>query len=239
MHPAAAVLNLAWQEFQKVQNNRGKLQFHLERCRRVIGAIDQELDRKPALDVERSIEQLMRYVTVVNPCTNHRGALTTCKIRHLRFIEQMMRNLARLGFMKSLLRKDEIMAQIEEAHLRLTDCLAIFQVSPLVSSRIAINAYQSNGRIRLQVTSAVDLREYSEDLERARIADQEELSTQLALLERNDVEVMRRFDVLNNQVEAMMAIQSVSQCRGLPTANVSLAFLSCHFLNRSGLDQEG
>ncbi|KAG8867105.1 hypothetical protein FRB98_004389, partial [Tulasnella sp. 332] len=106
-------------------------------------------------------------------------------MRHLRFIEQMMRNLKNLGFMKSLLRKDEIASQIEESHVRLTDCLAIFQV-----------------------TAAVDLREYHEDQERARVADQEELSNQLATLERNDMEVMRRFDVLNNQVEAMMAIQN-------------------------------
>ncbi|KAG8844789.1 hypothetical protein FRB96_002817 [Tulasnella sp. 330] len=164
VHPAAALLNVIWQEFQTVQNNRGKIKFLLERCKRVIGAIDQELDRKPALDVERSIKQLMR---------------------HLRFIEQMMRNLKNLGFMKSLLRKDEIASQIEESHVRLTDCLAIFQV-----------------------TAAVDLREYHEDQERARVADQEELSNQLATLERNDMEVMRRFDVLNNQVEAMMAIQN-------------------------------
>lgn len=56
----------------------------------------------------------------------------------------------------------------------------------------------------------MDQREHSEELERARVADQEDLSAQLAVLERNDMEVIRRFDVLNNQVEAMMAIQSVS-----------------------------
>lgn len=49
----------------------------------------------------------------------------------------MMRNLARLGFMKSLLRKDEIVAQIEEGHVRLTDCLAVFQVG--LSLRLIID----------------------------------------------------------------------------------------------------
>ncbi|KAG8989721.1 hypothetical protein FRB94_014080 [Tulasnella sp. JGI-2019a] len=164
LHPAGAVLNMIWEEFLKVPINKGKLRYLLKRCKRVIGAIDQELARKPGLNVEKSIKQLMR---------------------HLHFIQQMMRNLVRLGFMKSLLRRDQISAQIEEAHLRLTDCLTLFQV-----------------------TAVVDLREHSEELERARIADQEELSSQLAVLERNDAEVLRRFDVLNNQIEAMMAIQS-------------------------------
>lgn len=48
--------------------------------------------------------------------------------RHLRFIEQLMRNLAALGLMRSLMRRDEIADQIIEAHQRLSDCLAIFHV---------------------------------------------------------------------------------------------------------------
>lgn len=65
-----------------------------------------------------------------------------------------------------------------------------------------------------QITAAVDVCEYMGALGRAAEEDREALYAQLRVLERNDYEVMRRFDVMQNQVEAMMAIQNV--CRVQP-----------------------
>ncbi|KAG9031995.1 hypothetical protein FRB95_002017 [Tulasnella sp. JGI-2019a] len=163
LHPAVGLLLVIWQEYCKISTNKAKLKDLLERCRRVVGAVDQQLARRPPLDIKKSIQGLLR---------------------HLRCIEQLMRNLVELGFMKSLLRRDVIASQIIEAHQRLTDCLSIFQI-----------------------TAAVDLREYQENLNLARIADQEALYVQLATLESNDSEVLRQFNIVNNQMEAMMAIQ--------------------------------
>ncbi|KAG8998135.1 hypothetical protein FRB94_007191 [Tulasnella sp. JGI-2019a] len=164
LQPAISVLKAIWAEYCKVGTNKAKLGDLLDRCKRVIGAIDQQLGRRPPLDIRKSIQELLR---------------------HLQWIEQLMRNLVELGFMKALLRRDVIAGQIMEAHQKLTDCLAIFQI-----------------------TAADDLREYRENLNRARIADQEALCTQLTILESNDSEVLRRSDIVNNQLEAMMAIQS-------------------------------
>ncbi|KAG9001957.1 hypothetical protein FRB93_011929 [Tulasnella sp. JGI-2019a] len=163
LQPAVGILQVIWVEYCKAGTNKAKLGDLLDRCKRVIGAIDQQLDKQPPLDIKKSIQGL---------------------VRHLRWIEQLMRNLVELGFMKSLLRRDVIAGQIVEAHQRLTDCLAIFQIS-----------------------AAIDLREYQENLNHAQIADKEALYAQLSILEDNDSEVLRKFDVVNNQLEAMMAIQ--------------------------------
>ncbi|KAG8989355.1 hypothetical protein FRB93_003654 [Tulasnella sp. JGI-2019a] len=167
LHPAAIVLKAIWEEYYKIQVNKAKLGDLLDRCKRVIGAIDQELSRRPSLDVKKSIDQL---------------------IRHLQFIEQLMRNLAELGFFKSLLQRDDISDRIVKGHQWLTDCLTIFQI-----------------------TAAADLREYQESLNRARIADQDTLTTQLRVLENNGDEVLKQFNVFQNQMEAMMAIQNVRE----------------------------
>ncbi|KAG8983458.1 hypothetical protein FRB94_005645, partial [Tulasnella sp. JGI-2019a] len=107
LQPAVGILQVIWVEYCKAGTNKAKLGDLLDRCKRVIGAIDQQLDKQPPLDIKKSIQGL---------------------VRHLRWIEQLMRNLVELGFMKSLLRRDVIAGQIVEAHQRLTDCLAIFQV---------------------------------------------------------------------------------------------------------------
>ncbi|KAG9006287.1 hypothetical protein FRB93_008776 [Tulasnella sp. JGI-2019a] len=164
LHPAAIVLKVIWEEYSKIQINRAKLGDLLDRCKRVIGAIDQELSRRPPLDVKKSIDQLLR---------------------HLRFIEQLMRSLAELGFFKSLLQREDIAGRIVHGHQRLTDCLTIFQI-----------------------TAAVDLREYQRSLDRARIADQDALTIQLGVLESNGNEVLKKLNVFQNQMEAMMAIQN-------------------------------
>ncbi|KAG8980920.1 hypothetical protein FRB94_010320 [Tulasnella sp. JGI-2019a] len=164
LHPAVAVLNAMMNEYQAVQLNRQKLRHLIERCRLVILAIDEELMKQPPTNVDNSIRQL---------------------VRHLSFIRDMMSRLAKLGFMKSLMRKEDIARQILDGHQRLTDCLALFQI-----------------------TAAVDVCEYLTALDLAREQDQEALYAQLRVLENNDHEVMRRFDVLGNQVEAMMAIQN-------------------------------
>ncbi|KAG8888793.1 hypothetical protein FRB98_006805 [Tulasnella sp. 332] len=59
----------------------------------------------------------------------------------------------------------------------------------------------------IQITAAVDLREYQEGLDRARIADQEALGNQLERLDGNVFEVLRQFDIVHNRFEAMVAIQ--------------------------------
>lgn len=205
LHPAVAILRVMLDELRKVALNKEKLSFLLDRCKRVIGAVNQELDRLSPPDVQKSIKQLLRstsclYASIVSSLT-----CSETLDRHFQFIEQMMRNVARLGFMKSLLRRDDIANQITESHQRLTDCLALFQVK----FRLDTNSKSLIEFIISQVTAAVDLREYAEGLDRARVADQEALEAQLAILERNDFEVMRKFDVLNNQLEAMMAIQKV------------------------------
>ncbi|KAG8991628.1 hypothetical protein FRB94_000901 [Tulasnella sp. JGI-2019a] len=164
LQPAVGILKVVWAEYSRIQVNKAKLGDLLDRCKRVIGAIDQELRRRPPLDVKKSINQLLR---------------------HLRFIEELMRDLAELGFFKSLLQRDDIADQIVKAHQQLTDCLTIFQI-----------------------TAAVDLREYQEGLNRAREADQNALIGQLAILENNDHEVLRQFNVVQNQMDAMMAIQN-------------------------------
>ncbi|KAG9006208.1 hypothetical protein FRB94_000903 [Tulasnella sp. JGI-2019a] len=164
LQPAVGILKVIWVEYSKIHVNKAKLGDLLDRCRRVIGVIDQELSRQPPSDVQKSIDQLLR---------------------HLRFIEQLVRALAAFGLMKSLMRRDDISSQIVEGHQRLTDCLTIFQI-----------------------TAAVDLRQYQEGLNRAQMADHDALIEQLAILENNDHEVLRQFNVFQNQMEAMMAIQN-------------------------------
>ncbi|KAG9006203.1 hypothetical protein FRB94_000898 [Tulasnella sp. JGI-2019a] len=154
LQPAVAILKAIWTEYSKIQLNKAKLGDLLNRCKRVIGSIDQELERRPPRDLKKSIGQLLR---------------------HLQSIENLMRNLVELGFFKSLLQRDDIADQIVKAHQQLTDCLSIFQI-----------------------TVAVDLREYQEGLNRARMADQDALIGQLAILENNDHEVLRRFDIFQN-----------------------------------------
>lgn len=46
------------------------------------------------------------------------------------FIAALVRNLASLPLLKSLLARDNITMRIEEAHVRLTDSLVAFQVFP-------------------------------------------------------------------------------------------------------------
>ncbi|KAG9007409.1 hypothetical protein FRB93_007824 [Tulasnella sp. JGI-2019a] len=130
--------------------------------------------------------------------------------RHLRFIEQLMRNLAELGFFKSLLQRDDIADRIVKAHQQLTDCLTVFQI-----------------------TTAVDLCEYQEGLNRAQKADQEDLNTKLALLENNGHEILKQFNVFQNQMEAMIAIQHslrkrVDRSPEERTLEIGLASLKAH-----------
>lgn len=60
LHPAAKVLKVIWDEYRKVQVNKVKLGHLLERCKRVIGAVDQELDKRATRNVEDAIQQLLR-----------------------------------------------------------------------------------------------------------------------------------------------------------------------------------
>ncbi|KAG8871335.1 hypothetical protein FRB97_008811, partial [Tulasnella sp. 331] len=102
---------------------------------------------------------------------------------HLRFIETTVRVLAQLGLMKTLLRRDEISEQIVECHQRLSDYLMVFQIN--------------TGR---------DLRDYLTGLQEARKADEQFMKQQFAILNANDVVLMQKLDVLQNQVKAMAAL---------------------------------
>ncbi|KAG8857213.1 hypothetical protein FRB96_005888 [Tulasnella sp. 330] len=99
----------------------------------------------------------------------------------------LIRNLARLKFFKSLLRRVEISQQILEGHQKLTDCLALFQVA-----------------------AAHGTQDYLSEMNRARAADEESLHHQFLALNANDRAILGKLDVLNNQVEAMLALQTVS-----------------------------
>ncbi|KAG8843206.1 hypothetical protein FRB96_004233 [Tulasnella sp. 330] len=164
LHPAVGILNGILKEVQAVHLNKRKLHHLVERCHRVIVTINEELAKRPPCNVDNSIRQL---------------------IRHLSWIRDMISTLARLGYLKSMMRKEDIGRQILDGHHRLSDCLAVFQI-----------------------TAAVDVCEYMGALNRAAEEDRDALYAQLRVLERNDHEVMRRFDVMENQVEAMMAIQN-------------------------------
>ncbi|KAG8904779.1 hypothetical protein FRB99_001211 [Tulasnella sp. 403] len=163
LQPAVVVLKLIYDEYILVETNREKLADLIERCKRVIGAINEVVENNPPPDLERCIKQLLR---------------------HLKFIQQLVSNLKQLSFMKALLRRDDIARQIEIAHKRLSDCLSIFHVQ-----------------------TAVGLRDYMGGMEAARVEDQKQLQRQLEVLQRNDFEVMKKFEALNNRVEAMMAMQ--------------------------------
>ncbi|KAG8842854.1 GTP-binding protein Rho1 [Tulasnella sp. 330] len=148
--------------YQTIELNKARLADLLQRCRRVIGAIDQHTKSPPSRDNDNGVKQLLR---------------------HLRFIESLVGVLAQLGFMKTLLRRDEISGQIVECHQRLSDCLVVFQIN-----------------------AARDLRDYVTGLQEARNADEEFMKQQFAMLNANDVVLMQKFDLLQNQVEAMAAL---------------------------------
>ncbi|KAG9001959.1 hypothetical protein FRB93_011931 [Tulasnella sp. JGI-2019a] len=63
LQPAISVLKAIWAEYCKVGTNKAKLGDLLDRCKRVIGAIDQQLGRRPPLDIRKSIQELLRYCT--------------------------------------------------------------------------------------------------------------------------------------------------------------------------------
>lgn len=65
LHPAVAVLAAIWDDYDKVYVNKEKLGHLLDRCKRVIGAVDQELSRSAPSDVGRSIQQLLRYFAMI------------------------------------------------------------------------------------------------------------------------------------------------------------------------------
>ncbi|KAG9007410.1 hypothetical protein FRB93_007825 [Tulasnella sp. JGI-2019a] len=60
LQPAVGILKVMWTEYSKIQVNKAKLGDLLDRCKRVISAIDQDLRRRPPLNVKKSIGQLLR-----------------------------------------------------------------------------------------------------------------------------------------------------------------------------------
>ncbi|KAG8871491.1 GTP-binding protein Rho1 [Tulasnella sp. 331] len=162
LHPALAILNAMHAVYQKIELNKARLADLLKRCQRVIGAIDQHMNSSPSMESGSAIKQLLR---------------------HLRFIESLIGILAQLGFMKTLLRRDEISGQITECHQRLNDCLMVFQIN---ASR--------------------DLRDYMASFQEARDADEAFMKQQFAILNANDAVLMQKLDLLQNQVEAMATL---------------------------------
>ncbi|KAG8881030.1 hypothetical protein FRB98_004596 [Tulasnella sp. 332] len=178
LHPAIIILNAMHALYQKIELNKARLADLLKRCRRVIGAIDQHLNSSASRDSADAIQQLLR---------------------HLRFIESLVGSLVRLGFMRTLLRREEISGQIVECHQRLSDCLMIF----------LINA----GR---------DLHVYLAGLHEARNADEAFMKQQFAMLNAIDAMLMQKLDVLQNQVEAMAALHQSIERRILQAVLMAL-----------------
>lgn len=65
-----AVLNAILKELQTVQLNKKKLKHLIDRCRRVIVAIDEELGKRPPSNVDSSIRQLVRLAALDVGATN-------------------------------------------------------------------------------------------------------------------------------------------------------------------------
>ncbi|KAG8959683.1 hypothetical protein FRC03_007634 [Tulasnella sp. 419] len=165
IQPAAAILVYIWDEVMKVEANKERLVDLLRRCHKILGAIDEEIAKRPDQDVRRACERLMRNMT---------------------FLKTIVERLARMSFIRALLHRDDISREINECHIKLSDCLTLFQVS-----------------------AAVDLRNYVRAMREAQERDQQTLLQQLEKLEKNDMEIMNVLKVVGNQMEAMLAMQKV------------------------------
>jgi hypothetical protein len=128
LQPCVAMLKYLWDEIEKIETNRNKCQSLIRRAARVPTAINEALEKYPNQcdDTDERLRKLKRFVYFDHATI---GILSVSSRRsNVEFLATLVRNLASMSLLNSLLARDNIAMRLEEAHARLSDSLVAFQV---------------------------------------------------------------------------------------------------------------